>query len=362
MKDLMIIITVTAYVLLLAGCISKESGTGISHLEAFRDRYQDNRREGGGGALTVMPKDTSIFVAAVEFPEGYDWRRDSSYGAVSGSLALYRNGERTLSIPAGPGCKASLDPDLHHLVDGHLYTESCTAGETVISKDGEELFSYPGREFLCGLLVEGADVFTLGQSRSGNGFSLRRNGEEIISRSEGAVASHMSDNPEYPGGALYRDCGHLYFSYWKPLAKGSALRVWYIVADGEETSVDADPEGIYDIRVRDGNLRITPRSGKASWERWTYTDGRWNASVMVYKDGNVIVAAPFDDSRRYYFNDHLLFSFRNACLSGKRFYIGLNPPDRGEAPSLWMDGETDFQLEINGFITEVGMSVERMDL
>ncbi|MBO6045611.1 MAG: hypothetical protein J6P69_07170 [Bacteroidales bacterium] len=359
MKKLKKLLTITVSVILCAGCTVKEESNGISHLAAFRDRYQDSRREGGGGVLAVTPMDTSVFVVAVEFPEGYDWRRDSSYGAVSGSLALYRDGERTLSIPAGPGLKASLDPDLHHLVDGHLYTESCTVGETVISKDGEELFSYPGREFLCGLLVEGGDIYTLGQSRSGSGFSLRRNGGEIITRSDGSVASHMSDNPEYQGGALYRDGGHLYFSYWKPLAKGSALRVWYIVEDGEETAVDAAPEGIYDIRVLDGDLKITPRSSKTSWERWSYTDGKWNASVMVYKDGNVIVAAPFDNSRRYYFNDHLLFSFRNACLSGKHFYIGLNPPDRGESPSLWLDGETDFRLEINGFITEVGVSVER---
>lgn len=359
MKDFLKLFAVALPVTLCAGCIVKEGGTGISHLEAFRDRYQDNRREGGGGALTVVPMDTSVFVAAVEFPEGYDWRRDSSYGAVSGSLALYRDGEKTLSIPAGPGCRASLDPDLHHLVDGHLYTESCIAGETVISRDGEELFSYPGREFLCGLLVEGENVYTLGQSRSGNGFSLRRNGTEIMARSEGAVASHISDNPEYPGGALYRDGEHMYFSYWKPLAQGSALRVWYIVEDGEETAVDVDPDGIYDIRVKDGTPNITPRSSKVPWERWTYSDGEWNASVMVYKDGNVIVAAPFDASRRYYFNNHLLFSFRNACLSGRHFYIGLNPPDRGESPSLWVDGGTDFQLEINGFITAVGVSVER---
>jgi len=157
---------------------------------------------------------------------------------------------------------------------------------------------------------------------------------------------------------LYRDCGHLYFSYWKPMAPGSASRLWFVVEDGVEIPVDADPSGIYDIRVRNGEMRIQSRERKVTWERWTYTDGDREASIMVYKDGNVIVSAPFDPSRRYYFNHYLLFSFRNACLSGKHFYIGLNPPDKSESPSLWRDGETDFRLEINGFITAVGISAE----
>jgi len=359
MRTIIKIVAVALAASLSQGCITKGEGSGISHLEAFADRYQDSRRDGGGGSSTPVLMDTSVFVTAVEFPEGYDWRRDSSYGAVSGSLALYRDGERILSLPAGPGCRASLDPDLHHLVDGHLYTESCIGGETVIAVDGTDLFSYPGREFLCGLLIEGTDVYTLGQNRSGSGFSLRRNGEELFSSSNGTVSSHISDNPQYPGGALYRDGGHLYFSYCRPLAEGSASRLWFIVEDGRETAVDVDTEGMYDIRVQDGEIRILPRANGYQWERWSYTDGRWEATVMVYKDGNVIVSAPFDPSKRYYLNFSLLFSFRNACLSGKHFYIGVNPPDRGESPSLWRDGETSFRLDINGFITSVGVSARR---
>lgn len=352
-------ISITAFIIaasLAVGCISREDVTGISRLEAFRDRYQDNRRE-GEGTVTTARLDTSVFVTAVEFPDGYDWRRDSSYGAVAGRLVLYRDGERLLAVPAGLGSRASLAPDLHHLVDGHLYTEFCTADETVVARDGEDIFSYGGREILRGLLVEGEDVYTLGQNRSGSGFALRRNGEPLFVSDAGSLASHMSSDPAYPTGALYRDGGNLCFSYWKPLAEGSATRVWYVVEDGVETAVDAGSGEVSEIRVVDGAVNIIPRAKAYSWERWQYRDGKWSASVTVNEDDYVIASAPFDTSRMYYLAGCMFLSFRNACLAGPHFYIGINPRSAPDGPWLWRDGEKVLDLELNGYITAVGVRI-----
>lgn len=358
MKDFKTLFAAIALLLLAQSCMNKEEKTGKSHLEAFPDRYREIRRDGGGGAPAHAKFDTSVFVTAVSFPDDYDWRRDTSLGNVRGSIELYRDGEKVLSIPAGAGSRARLDPDLHHLMDGHLYTESCTDGETVIGRDGEELFSYPGREFLCGLLVEDGDVYTLGQNRSGSGFSLRCNGIEIFSRKDGSIAAHMSDNPEYPTGALYRDGGHLYFSYCESLPVGDG-KVWYIVEDGEETPVEnLETGGMYDIRIRNGSMKIEP-IGQSSLRYWTYSDGKWSASVNIFSDGQVIVFAPSGTSGANYLRPSLFFSFRNACLSGQHFYIGINPSEPGHGPYLWMDGETVFQPDINGYITAVEVLVER---
>ena len=358
MKTKILIISIIA--VSATGCADIDNTHGKSRLEAFRDRYTVGTRQGGSGVPLPAVIDTSVFVTVVDFPEGYDWRRDTSYGAVTGNIVLFRNGERSLSIPAGYGRQASLEPDLHHLAGGHVYTEACSDGRTVIGVDGEESFSYPGREFLCGLLVEGSDIYTLGQDRSGNGFSLRRNGEALLEAEDGTLASHLSDYPEYPTGALYRDGEHLYFSYWKRLSPVSSERSWFVVEDGVETIVDAGGKGMYDIRVRDGRLQIRERTANKNWKRWEYTDGDWNASVMVYRDGNVIVAAPFDADHRYYFNNHLFLSFRNLFLFGPQLYIGLNPPDAGEKPSLWKDGAIEYDLDINGFITAVEVVMRRL--
>ena len=357
MKNSKVFLTTVVLLAVAASCMTDEENTGKSHLMAFPDRYREVRRNGGGGAPAHARLDTAVFMTAVSFPEDYDWRRDTSLGNVSGSIELYRDGERILSVPAGSGSRVSLDPDLHHLVDGHLYTEYCTDGKTVIGLDGEELFSYPGRELLCGLLVEDGDVYTLGQNRSGGGFSLRRNGGEILSRKDGYIAVHMSASPEYPTGALYRVSGHLYFSYWEAGLSGNG-RFWYIVEDGEGTPVDnLGAEGAYDIRIRNGTMHFSTM-GSTTVRRWAYTDGTWRASMNIYGDGQVIVMAP-SGSSAYYLSPALFFSFRNACLCGRDFYIGINPAEPGETPFLWKDGDTVFRPDINGFITAVEVLIKK---
>ena len=342
-----------AFLLLSAvfpGCV--RDGDGLHKLDAFSDRYAESVR-GGGVPVHAQPRtDTVLYMTAVEFPEGYDWRRDTSSGEVQGRLVLFRDSLRILDFPAGPGYSASLDPDLHHFAGGHIYTESCTADETVIGRDGEVLFSYPGRELLCGLLVEGDDIYTPGRSRSGEGFSLRRNGEEIFSRSDGGIAALYSANPSYPSGALYRDRGHLYFSYWRPLDEDSDIKLWYVVEDGAESRVEVPDGRMYDIRIRDGTPVITPMKYSAIGV-YNYYEGEWKDVVVVSRIGHLTVYSPLWPTYLYIEPLMLFLSFRNACLSGHRLYIAMNPLSEGGQPYLWQDGEIMYPVGVNGFITEV---------
>lgn len=338
--------------LALAGCTGASGG--VSHLEAFRDRYTFSHRG------TVVPQreeprtDTVIYMTALEFPEGYDWRRDTSFGEVSGRVVLYRDSVRVLEIPAGPGSLASLDPDLHHLVDGHVYTESCTEDGTVIGLDGTELFSYPDRELLCGLLVEGTDVYTLGRNRSGSGFSLRRNGDILFSRPSGSVSAHFSARPDYPSGALYRDGGHMYFSYWQPYG---THREWYVVEDGSESRVDVPDDRVYDIRVRDGDLELTPMKASPLGV-YTYAADTWKSVVAVSRGGGLILSSPLWPTSRSFGPPVLFLSFRDACVFGRHLYVAMNPLASGSKPFLSCDGEFLFGLDIHGFITEVSVVAE----
>ena len=344
-----------AFILVMTGCV-KESN-GIHYLQAFGDRYVEGYRGGGVPVHKESVSDTVLYMTAVEFPEDYDWRRDTSFGEVSGRLVLFRDSVRILEIPASPGSLASLDPDLHHFVDGHVYTESCSGEETFIGKDGEVLFSYPGRELLCGLVVEGEHVYTLGRNRSGSGFSFRLNGEELFSRPDGGIAAHFSARPEYLSGALYRDGGHLYFSYWQPLEDGGNNRAWYVVEDGVESRVEVPDGRMYDIRIRDGDPVITLIKSSPLGV-YSYYEGSWKDVVAVSKEGRLTVYSPIWPTSHYIGMRMLFLSFRNACLSGHRLYIAMNPLDGDERPFLWRDGEVLYHIDIHGFITEVSLVEE----
>lgn len=341
------LLNIILYSAVLMGCVAES--TGIRKLEAFGDRYVEGVRGGGVPVHPRAEKDTVVYMTGVEFPEGYDWRRDSSFGEVNGRLVLFRDSIRVLEIPAGAGSIASLAPDLHHLCGGHIYTESCTEEGTVIGRDGEMLFSYPGRELLCGLLVEGDDVYTLGRSRSGQGFSLRRNGVEVFSRPDGGIAAQFSARPDYPSGALYRDERHMCFSYWRPSGDD---KEWYVVKDGTESPV-AVPDGrMYDIRIRDGVLDISPVKSSAV-RVFNYVEGSWKSTVVVSKVGGLTIYSPLWPTYSVISGQMLFLSFRNASLFGHRLYMALNPLDDDEAPFLWRDGQSLYSLGLHGFVTEV---------
>ena len=117
----------------------------------------------------IVPPGEHIYLTAVRFPDGYAWQEDTC--AVDGPvwIDLYRDGALVRSVPAG----GSVHPDMHRFMDGHLYTDCSIGTETVVCRDGVELFRFEGREALRGFLVREDGVHTLGQDRDGDGFTYR---------------------------------------------------------------------------------------------------------------------------------------------------------------------------------------------
>lgn len=353
--DLLIVVSFT---LAAAGCDRYDDNPEIAHhtkMEAFSDRYGPKHRTDTTNLRGGLSPDTVLFVSGVAFPEDYDWRRDTSYGDVSASIVLFRDKKKILEIPAGKGAHVSPAPDLHHLFDGHIYTEFTDRNNTMIGRDGETLFTYSGRETLHGLLVDGDDIWTLGQNKDKEGFALRRNGKVVLEKENGHISGRMTERPDYPGGALYSDSGHMYFSYWRYVTENSTGKAWFIVEDGRETQVMVGREENYDIRVIGGELvveSITPSQSCFN----EYYDGGRKATVVSYYDGTILVSYPgthFENQCRvsYYF-----FSCRNACLAGKNLYLAITPCQEGKSPFLWKNGEI-FEFEMNGFLTAVSASI-----
>ena len=167
----------------------------------------------------VSPRE-HVYLTAVRFPDGYAWQEDTC--AVDGPvwIDLYRDGALVRSVPAG----GSVHPDMHRFMGGHLYTDCSSGSETVVSRDGVELFRFEGREALRGFLVREDGVHTLGQDRDGEGFTYRVNGR-IIFRSETGAVLGRPDEPGVPGGALAEYGENVCYTCRLPSERGLQYRV-----------------------------------------------------------------------------------------------------------------------------------------
>ena len=376
--------------------------TGVSRTEAFAGHGKYAGNQPGSTSESVL-YDTLAFMTGIEFPETYNWVRDTAYGNVEAAIVLFRDGKRILSVSTGSGAKISAEPDMHHLVEGHVYSEYASRSRTWIKKDGEELCSYDRAEKLRGLIVKGRDVYTLGQARDGHGFSLRKNGEVLVEKDEGKIIGMLDSDSFYRSGALYEDDGCICFSYRKP---GSSLCC--LVADGKETLVNTDGE-ILDLRRINGEIwvleqgpdgavkiRSSDRSnelrasylpctkvcrlsvykgevvaigdygnaysgyGSCVWNNEGevlmnnsgktdyYLSGDYSARVQSFS-GSMISFVTSDGRLKSESGRQLFFPYRGACLLGSRFILCTTKIDMGKKTVVY-DGGQNKEVEIRGFL------------
>ena len=202
--------------LLAAACIRDPLFPGTSR----------NSHEPGAGRRTdstgtdTRPPEEHVWLTAVRFPDGFAWDLDTC--AVDGEvwIDLYRDGEMVRSQPAG----ASVHPDMHRYTGGHLYTDWSTDTETVLSRDGAELFRFEGREAIRGFLVREDGVHTLGQDRDGSGFTYRIDGRTLYRSETGAVLGGP-DAPGAAGGALTEYGEDVFYVCCLPSERGKEYHV-----------------------------------------------------------------------------------------------------------------------------------------
>lgn len=271
--------SIPAALIMAAICLSCERDNG----------FTQSRNETGdvpGSKHDKNPenkKDTVVYVTAVEFPEGYHWQRDSSGEAADCKIVLFANSERIAETPAGGAETAGPAADMHRCIDGHLYTDFSTPSETIVKRDGKEIFRYPGREMICGFLCEKDGIYTLGQNRSGNGFALRKNGIEIYSSTTGQVIGTIR-NSCCESGALYYDEGEMRFSFKKTATLNGKQYVSYHLVSGhdantlkvEQLNTDENIAYVYDIRMIRGTTYIAAAISQ------------YNMSPMLYAGDRII--------------------------------------------------------------------------
>ena len=362
-------------------------------------------------------KDTIIYVTGVDFPIGYDWRRDTSYGNVRSSIVLFANGKKIKSIPVGDEYLISPEPDRHRLVEDKIYTDFSFSGETIIKCDAEEVFRYKGEETIKGFMAYENNVYTLGKRLDGTGFTFRKNGELIFEGENGEILGNICDKPT-SNGAIFYDNGICFIYYRFDWKEGKPEKRWFIVRDGNEKEMEITGDyNILDIclirgeicylYMRNENLtmNIAGRkiklkgvfAGKNPECRFVISDNniyllckmRWSKNVfqttvlnhfgeIVFTYGGRAVylytendkyACPLinDDSKRveiylnerlYAVNNNLYMLSKNcAKLSGGKFYVAFTSSDRGHYPFLWRDGSGQ-TIKLNGYLTSLEVVVK----
>lgn len=202
--------------------------------------------EGPGADLkpggTGQVRKSVWYVTGFDYPEGYDWMSDPEAGSVKCSLVVYANAVPMLKIPVGTEYHTSADPDMHRVIDGDLYTDYAADSVTVIKKNGRYLFSYPGREIVVRMSVDSSGVYTLGQSRRGEGFTFRKNGDLLFGRDKGNLLGQ-------------RTVMENWFAFSEKVA-GSGMERYYLYRDGElsQIAVREDVRKVWDVTVCDGEV------------------------------------------------------------------------------------------------------------
>ncbi len=267
--------------LLAAGCTDLEDGflAGRSRSDCHSRVSPGSGGSSGDGGQTSERRDTVIYLSGVRFLGDYDWRRDTTYGASAYEIIFYRDLEPVLSIPSAAEC-ASPDLDSHHIIGGHLYTEAATRECTTLGCDGESVVSFEGREIMRGILPVGSDIYTLSESRSGEGFSFRKNGKVLFRRDRGSVFGDLADPSYRPYGALYKDLDKVCFCYRDGNGKNER---YYMVQDGVETVTALNWNwSIEDIKIYQGY----PRDAEG-WLLWyEVEDGR----VWIEDNGDISIS------------------------------------------------------------------------
>lgn len=387
------ILTLIFTTLLLASCdLTEVGGTQSSREDIWKN--------------PTFSKDSTsrervrCFITGLDYPDGYDWRADPEKGVVKCSLVVFCDGIPVMKVPVGKEYEVSPDPDMHRIIDGDLYTDYSTSDETVIKKNGKELFRYGGREMILGMTVSKGSIYTLGQPRNGEGFTYRKDGVPIIERRQGFAFPRLQSDQDSISFAfsepIYSPEGNIerYYHVMNGKIVQAAIRediktVWDIILHENSICCLASLTGVSSpVLIRDGNMtametdqgtkilgcRLIPAGHSMGIEaicsnKLLYSSGIWMdgkkyrtfssgmtvSGICAWNDGVCCVLNNGVSGRGVIFRCGDTFSVPTGyTMMGDNpidmvngiLTIGLSSVTGGQ-PIIWKDGETQ-KLDING--------------
>jgi len=179
-----------------------------------------------------------IYVCGVENPESEDRK-----------FVIFKDGVRSTEYTLPSISVSATDADAHFLVRDEMYVALTEGDNTNVYKNGILQFSYPAKEYITHLIRRDDGIWTLGVNRSGDGFALRRDGNEVYSK--------LSGTP----GRLYEDDSHIYFDYHVAMGE-KTLR--YLVKDGDDYALTSSEGDILAVCVSRNSLWLII-NGQDGW-------------------------------------------------------------------------------------------------
>lgn len=383
---------------LAVSCIDRDS---LTERDRSREEITSGEVRYDPGKETPRPEaDTVLLLCGVEPSGGYDWTRDTLAGSYEAKIVLFESTgglrkdaqfRRILEIPAGPDRKVSPEPDMHHLLGGHVYTEFSDARRTWLGRDGKELFSFEGRAYLRGLLEKDGALYSLWLDRSGAGLALRKE-SEILFRRDDAVPFGGFQGPDcLRSGGLYESCGRVCCAFHTKTAgelsffvgredgitqvflpeafdlvedlKIAGGKVWaagrrdgglYVCFGGESRLVAGKrnfPWNDVFIAETGGEAvlvgRVSNSRGVCHIEGWFERDGGTKESLGT---GSVLLRGP-DGYAAVQPPSGVLFCVPGGgCACGSSFALALTPLSGGGPPFV-RTAAGDTAVQFNGFLT-----------
>lgn len=350
---------------------------------------------------------TRCYITGFDYPDGYDWRADAQAGSVKCSLVVFADMVPVMKVPVGDSYETGWEPDMHRIIDGHLYTDWCSGKETVIKKDGRLLFRYEGREMICGMVPDGDDIYSLGQYRSGSGFCFRKNGEPIFRKETGYVIGNLQHTSAGIGFAYCEEivsdkggiCRYYYFldgNVTQVAVREDVKKIWDVILYGGELCYIADLVGInMPVTVCGEKMSAIALTGSASMLacRFVPVSGKVFVEGVFTADGHTLQSGLWVDGVLYRMSDpgytvsslcawqNDLCCLLNSAAAGavariSRFgdisdvpdgyvpagcsplavvdgilYVGLSSVTGGK-PVIWKDGSVQ-ELDMNGYISSI---------
>lgn len=189
--------------------------------------------------------DTVIYLAALEFEEGYDWSKDTVLRDVPATAVLLKRDpvkktiSRVTQFPAG----LASSPDPLFYADGHLYSVLSQDGQRIVCEDGTERFRWEGDERVEGLLPSPEGIATLGLSPKG--IFYRIDGEALVAQAGGTIRH-----------GLHRD-GEAVFCFYEVPDEETGTRNLHrfkVMNRQVEEMTGSSSGSVYDMMMANGKL------------------------------------------------------------------------------------------------------------
>lgn len=313
--------------LLEGGCTKTSLLQGPPRQPRLTGRHPDPRT---GAADAPGPH---LYLTAVVFADGYDWKTDSLPAARGAEILVLKDGEEMLRVPAGE----SLGPDRHRVQGGHLYQDGPEGQETVLRRDGKAVLRFGGQAALKGFLAAGDTLHSLWQFQEG-GIAYRV-GRELLYEDPSGMAIGADEAPERPWGSFSRDGNRLYYSYYVPVRSGENVLKEYRTMQGALPFITLPAGNVFevgDVRVQEGVVyRVERRTAGAS-----------SLSLVQGKDVRILPAGEGESAsagRLFFSGGRVLARYRLTGPEGSRLVVSdgdsLVFAPQGRVREFCLDGE-----------------------